>query len=357
MELNEFLIEIDKVCLVEQERMKQKQRNGDYFNVFNMLGLWSDEIRLHSAFLAELLNPNGSHGLKDALLKEFLAAIGLNKDYISNCKTNIVERYIGERTESTGGRIDIILEDGEHAVIIENKIYAIDQHHQLLRYNNYGKQHFPKGFKLIYLTLDGHEASKDSLGDEEIDYHCISYDEHILYWLSQCVMLAYDKPLARETISQYITLIKQITGQDMNKDSSDKIVDLAINNIEAVVALMDNRAEISNRLRNEFVFKPLGEFASQMGLFFEVKKGNEGPAILFKKQNWSHYITVTRDNGRDSDWKNLYIGVSKSYKSAGEDRTLPRVQLSCFSGPDSANNEWWPYGSAVSYTHLTLPTT
>ena len=171
------------------------------------------------------------------------------------------------------------------------------------------------------------------------------HHKHILYWLSQCVMLAYDKPLARETISQYITLIKQITGQDMNKDSSDKIVDLAINNIEAVVALMDNRAEISNRLRNEFVFKPLGEFASQMGLFFEVKKGNEGPAILFKKQNWSHYITVTRDNGRDSDWKNLYIGVSKSYKSAGEDRTLPRVQLSCFSGPDSANNEWWPYGS------------
>ena len=143
MKLNNFLIEIGKVCLVEQERMKQKQRNGDYFNVFNTLGLWSDEVRLHSAFLAELLNPNGSHGLKNALLKEFLAAIGLNKDYISNCKSNIVERSIGERTESTGGRIDIILEDGEHAVIIENKIYAIDQHHQLLRYNNYGKQHFP----------------------------------------------------------------------------------------------------------------------------------------------------------------------------------------------------------------------
>ena len=41
----------------------------------------------------------------------------------------------------------------------------------------------------------------------------------------------------------------------------------------------------------------------------------------------------------------IFILVSKSYKSAGEDRTLPRVQLSCFSGPDSANNEWWPYGS------------
>ena len=63
------------------------------------------------------------------------------------------------------------MEDGEYAIIIENKIYAIDQYHQLLRYNNYGKQRFPKGFKLIYLTLDGHEASKDSLGDNEIDYH------------------------------------------------------------------------------------------------------------------------------------------------------------------------------------------
>ena len=169
MELNDLLMEISKICLIEQERMKHKQRKGDCFNVFNTLGLRSNEVRLHSAFLAELLNPDGNHGLKDAMLKEFLAAIGLKRDYISNCNTNIVERYIGERTETTGGRIDIILEDGEYAIIIENKIYAIDQYHQLLRYNNYGKQRFPKGFKLIYLTLDGHEASKDSLGDNEID--------------------------------------------------------------------------------------------------------------------------------------------------------------------------------------------
>ena len=340
MELNDLLMEISKICLIEQERMKHKQRKGDCFNVFNTLGLRSNEVRLHSAFLAELLNPDGNHGLKDAMLKEFLAAIGLKRDYISNCNTNIVERYIGERTESTGGRIDIILEDGEHAVIIENKIYAIDQHHQLLRYNNYGKQHFPKGFKLIYLTLDGHEASKDSLGNEEIDYHCISYDEHILHWLSQCVKLAYDKPLARETISQYITLIKQITGQDMNKDSSDKIVDLAINNMEAVVALMDNRAEISSKLRTEFIFKPLKEFAVKMGMEFKlIKEGDESPALKFKMPQWSHYIVITRDDGRDSDWKNLYIGISQSSLLGAKE--LPIRQLSCFS---ECSNTYWPYG-------------
>lgn len=340
MELNDLLMEISKICLIEQERMKHKQRKGDCFNVFNTLGLRSNEVRLHSAFLAELLNPDGNHGLKDAMLKEFLAAIGLKRDYISNCNTNIVERYIGERTETTGGRIDIILEDGEYAIIIENKIYAIDQYHQLLRYNNYGKQRFPKGFKLIYLTLDGHEASKDSLGDNEIDYHCISYKGHILNWLSKCVMLAYDKPLVRETISQYITLIKQITGQDMNKDSSDKIVDLAINNIEAVVALMDNRAEISSKLRTEFIFKPLKEFAVKMGMEFKlIKEGDESPALKFKIPQWSHYIVITRDDGRDSDWKNLYIGISQSSLLGAKE--LPIRQLSCFS---ECSNTYWPYG-------------
>ena len=67
MELNDLLMEISKICLIEQERMKHKQRKGDCFNVFNTLGLRSNEVRLHSAFLAELLNPDGNHGLKDAM--------------------------------------------------------------------------------------------------------------------------------------------------------------------------------------------------------------------------------------------------------------------------------------------------
>lgn len=87
MELNDLLMEISKICLIEQERMKHKQRKGDCFNIFNTLGLRSNEVRLHSAFLAELLNPNGNHGLKDAMLKEFLVAIGLKRDYISKCNS------------------------------------------------------------------------------------------------------------------------------------------------------------------------------------------------------------------------------------------------------------------------------
>lgn len=43
----------------KKQTIKQTEgsRRGENFNVFNVLGLWSEEVKLHSAMLAELLNP------------------------------------------------------------------------------------------------------------------------------------------------------------------------------------------------------------------------------------------------------------------------------------------------------------
>ena len=64
----------DLFAAYEQQKSYHDERvkNGDYFNVFNVLGLSSNETRTHSAFLAELLNPYGSHGMGDLFLKKFL---------------------------------------------------------------------------------------------------------------------------------------------------------------------------------------------------------------------------------------------------------------------------------------------
>lgn len=48
------------------------EMTGERFNVFSILGLQTREVRTHSAFLRELLDPKGSHGLKDAFLKAFV---------------------------------------------------------------------------------------------------------------------------------------------------------------------------------------------------------------------------------------------------------------------------------------------
>ena len=163
--IKELLSQLLPLHHAEQERLKKEKEEGKCFNVFSALNMCSDEVRLHSRLLATLLNPKANHGLGNECLKLFLIALGLPEDYITYCKEQIVERPIGEVTETTGGRIDIILEDREHAVIIENKIYAGDQPNQLLRYHNYGVKTFGKNnFKLVYLTLYGSDPSASSLG-------------------------------------------------------------------------------------------------------------------------------------------------------------------------------------------------
>ena len=103
------------------------EATGGRFNIFNVLGLTSNEVRLHSALLAELLNPNGTHGLKDEFLKEFTTLLNIEKFGTKSAKVQI-EKSIGPTTETDGGRVDIIISDYNNcAIIIENKIYAGDQ--------------------------------------------------------------------------------------------------------------------------------------------------------------------------------------------------------------------------------------
>lgn len=115
-----------------------------------------------------------------------------------------VEKVIGNKNEDAteGGRIDMTITVGSWLLIIENKIYAQDQDRQLLRYANYAKSS-PKDYMLLYLTLDGKNASDRSTTDAQgntAEYTPLSYKEHILAWLHQCVSMAYGKPLVRETL-------------------------------------------------------------------------------------------------------------------------------------------------------------
>lgn len=288
-------------------------------------------MRLHSAFIAELLNPHGNHGVKDEFLLAFLKIIGKeNAGFIQPDKVNppITERYIGIKTKSTGGRIDIIIEDGNHAVIIENKIYAGDQENQLLRYNNHGKTKFPKGHVLIYLTLDGYEPSKFSTNNETLQYISLSYRTDILQWLGECVRIAYDKPLVRETIIQYMDLIKQLTNQNMETMDKDQVINLAFENIEAITKLGEVENDIRDKLIHECIFPQLKTYAAENSLWIDTR--NDG--IIFKKHEWNNNcISIISDNG---GWWNLYIYIKSSIETKGE-------QLDCLGGKPTKH---CPYG-------------
>ena len=191
---------------------KEKEKRGELFNVFSILGVDVDELS-HSSLIAELLNPMGMHGRGDVFLKAFLECIEIKPENFCNISVQ-VEKDIGplnaDKTE--GGRIDIIIEFGKtYSIVIENKIRAGDQEKQLIRYEKYLKQNFAK-YTILYLTLDGHAPSEGSAEDVN-NITCISYENHILKWLETCSYIAIQQPLIRESLIQYINLIKDLTGK------------------------------------------------------------------------------------------------------------------------------------------------
>lgn len=192
---------------------------GENFNVFRVLKMDSDEVRMHSAFLGELLNPNGSHGQGDVFLRLFVNQFNIAApdelkvtDFKFAGAVVKVEEPIGEKTETTGGRIDLLVSDKDgRRIIIENKIYAGDQDNQLMRYRN-----FDRNASLCYLTLNGKEPSIGSITEGREDVVRLSYKTDIVAWLELCLKETAKFPILRETISQYINLIKQLTYQSTN---------------------------------------------------------------------------------------------------------------------------------------------
>ena len=281
--MNDIINILNQVRIVSRkikEQRKEKFERGENYNIFNDLGFMSDEVHLHSMFLANLLNPKGSHGQRGKFLEAFLKmlqksfpAISADRLVLDTANASVeVEKYIGRQTDSEGGRIDIYLTDGKHSIIIENKIYAVDQHHQMLRYWNYGMSQkgddTEKSFVLIYLTLDGCSPSKDSLGEDlkENDIVCLSYKSDIRGWLDRCVELASRTPLVRETINQYISTIDILTNNVM--EDNKELLDILCKeeNLDAIYDIANNKNIVVNRIINEVFIPKLRDLAESKGL-------------------------------------------------------------------------------------------
>lgn len=306
--MNDIINILNQVRIVSRkikEQRKEKFERGENYNIFNDLGFMSDEVHLHSMFLANLLNPKGSHGQRGKFLEAFLKmlhksfpAISADNLELDTANASVeVEKYIGRQTDSEGGRIDIYLTDGKHSIIIENKIYASDQHHQMLRYWNYGMSQkgddTEKSFVLIYLTLDGCSPSKESLGEDlkENDIVCLSYKSDIRGWLDRCVELASRTPLVRETINQYISTIDILTNNVMedNKDLLDILC--KEENLDAVFDIIDSKENLINHIINDEFIPKLKDLAEDKGLEIcgNYKRNwvsDRYPGAHFQKTGW-----------------------------------------------------------------------
>ena len=331
LDIQRFFQEVASICALGQAQQEERNRKGENYNLFSILSIERYELK-HSALIANLLDPKGSHGCGDAFLRAFFEIALKERTYLfEDCTLphSYTEYYTGPIAGDTGGRIDILVESksSHYGLIIENKIYAGDQDKQLTRYDNYGKKTFGAGrYLLVYLTLFGSEASKESTATksaEEVGYLRLSYAEDILRWLEQCVRLADNKPLVRESLNQYIRTIKQLTYQDMNQENIQEIIELAVDHPEVVATLSSKRDAIAQRIRKKYIFAKLKEYVDQKGWLYDDSESSyneEEPKIRFRKEGWDGSIIISADSENKKSnygwWINLWIGIDSKVTGA-----------------------------------------
>ena len=331
LDIQRFFQEVASICALGQAQQEERNRKGENYNLFSILSIERYELK-HSALIANLLDPKGSHGCGDAFLRAFFEIALKGTAYPFESSTpphSYTEYYTGPIAGDTGGRIDILVESksSHYGLIIENKIYAGDQDKQLTRYDNYGKETFgADGYLLVYLTLYGCDASKESTATksaEEVGYLRLSYAEDILRWLEQCVRLADNKPLVRESLNQYIRTIKQLTYQDMNQENIQTIIDLAVDHPEVVATLSSKRDAIAQGIRKKYIFDKLKEYADQKGWLYDDSESSyneEEPKIRFRKEGWDGSIIISADSEDKKSnygwWINLWIGIDSKVTGA-----------------------------------------
>ncbi len=249
---------LQQVSIIQRKYDEIAKITGENFNIFSIMRAESDEVRTHSRIIAEFLNPKGMHNQGSVFIKLFFDEIQSLQDIKDNFDyenvTVLVEEHVGaiDKDYSEGGFIDIVIKDSEHQVVIENKIYAGDQKGQLLRYKN----NYPD-CKLIYLTLNGKEPSEFSykIGNEKDlkleEIILISYLYNIKNWIEKCLEKTHSLPIIRETLVQYLHLIKKLTNQTTNNNMKAEIKELIKGNYDEI----DNLVKHYYEYKNDFIVK------------------------------------------------------------------------------------------------------
>jgi hypothetical protein len=262
--VNPRALELLRFAATQQRHADALARaTGERFNIFQILRVGHLEVTTHSPVLGELLNPKGRHGQGAAFLRLFLTRFEI-RGFNAETATVKLEYQVGQITDKSGGRIDIVVKDSKGAtILIENKIYAGDQDNQMTRYRAFDQE-----AELFYLTLDRREPS--SCG-EVPNIRCISYAVDILAWIKDCRKEVACVHTVREILSHYIHLIQELTHQNPSTLMNQELIKAVLESKEsflAYTALCNAALHIREGILNS-LFEKLDEIAKEFGLQLE----------------------------------------------------------------------------------------
>lgn len=305
------------------------KKTGGYFNIFTVLNVERNEVDTHSRFIYDFLNPEGSHCIGNNYLKLFVDNV-LNLKF-SDEDYRTVKVYREFSLNKGESRIDILIETKNFSIPIEVKIDAKDQPLQIERYYEYAKS-TGKTAMVYYLTPNGREPSPKSLGVLYKNYDLkekvsdISFETDIIKWLNFCIRedATIKISVLRETIQQYISLLKKITNQS-EEGLKVEIVNLILSseeNFKSALVLEKNLA-IAKAAKMKEIFKKIDTYVTKELKFskfgdgegkniedyYSNKRSCAYPSLNYKIEDIDPINNIGLYLRFEVNW-NLYMGIS-----------------------------------------------
>jgi hypothetical protein len=329
-----------------RHRAALNSAKGGAFNIFRILGIGHLEVQTHSPILAELLDPQGAHSQGEMFLDLFLKQMDIQDFYAPSASVRC-EFFCGKSSPSHGRRIDVLLEDSfGKRIFIENKIYAGDQPGQIASYH----KHDPQAH-IFYLTLFG--GAPSNLPEEELaktGCRCISYETDILLWLEDCRREAATLPVVRETLTQYIRLIRELTHQSTTHKMNQELIEEIIKDEEtyaAFLAIADARTAVEEALVQK-LYRELEQVAKELKVSFksdgrQLSQQYGGFAFhspMLDAQGLSVYFQFQKKGYRD-----LFFGFSREEEGTIVDAAEQLFEAFHEIEPNAERDKkWWVAG-------------
>ena len=287
------------------EADRQRAMGKHDYNIFTLFHGFSDEVNLHSNFIASLLDPNGDHYKGDLFLKLFLETCGIDDFGIDTSMATVFKEF---------KHIDIYISDGKKHIILENKVYAKDQPTQIARYIDAIKKEGAEDedIYVLYLHPDGKLPDNQSFGDyhtrllgenPSIKFKVIRYGNEILEWIDKCKNEVSNITDLNVFLSQYKDVIEMIYNRYKRIDELEtaNLVEIFKENYTAVSEIANNYQETRKKIIDEF-FKNVKENLEKD----EAIKGTysiELNSVAYRP------VVIKNTISQDEKWKNFYFTV------------------------------------------------
>ena len=205
LRFNHMKTAIESIQSISRELNRRVAKS---FNVFELLKVEKKEDNTHTALIANLLDPEGSHAQGHMFLDLFLKHCQRKyNDFIEI--PAVIEDFdwlVETRKYTNYGRPDLVVSsfDFKFLLVIENKIGAEESKDQLSRYCEWmnSRRHLSRR-TLLFLNKTGY--SSKTAGD--YPYHILSYKD-IYDWLESS-LAKIESPKVKDIIVQYMEIIKR----------------------------------------------------------------------------------------------------------------------------------------------------